>query len=256
MGCSKYDDFPRHARRDFIKSFAFLPYCGVISSGRRSVDYFRSLGLVNIHCEYNTVDISRVRSLATHPPAPLGASFATRDFIIVARLVEKKNIFTALDAFSKYRLLSSKPRNLRICGSGPLEYALKQHAAKIGVGDSVFFEGFVQTDAVSKYMGTSLALILPSTEEQFGNVVIEAQAMGLPVLISQVCGACDNLVRNWVNGFVFEPDNPEGLAGFMSLIDRDEALWRKLCLGATNTAPKGDVARFVDAVSALTGHKT
>ena len=61
----------------------------------------------------------------------------------------------------------------------------------------------------------SLALILPSTEEQFGFVVLEALALGIPVIVSENVGARDLHVRTGVNGFIFEPDNEKGLAFFM-----------------------------------------
>src|SRR5690606_6604814 len=95
------------------------------------------------------------------------------------------------------------------------------------------------------------ALILPSTEEQFGNVVIEAQALGLPVLLSIVCGARDNLVRSGINGFIFEPDNPNGLALFMSLINDDKEFWSNMCNAAQTNALKGDVIQFSKAVNQL-----
>jgi glycosyltransferase involved in cell wall biosynthesis len=254
MGCAKFDDFPRKAWREFGKSLTLLPYSGFLGSGIRTNEYFKFLGIKIISGEYNTANIDRLQKISQSKIAPDGHSFSERDWIIIARLVQKKNLFTALTAYAIYRGQVDNPRKLRICGSGHLESALEKHAAEIGVADFVNFEGFVQTDVIAKFLANSLALILPSTEEQFGNVVIEAQAMGLPVLISQVCGARDLLVRNWVNGFVFEPDNPEGLAGFMALLDRDEILWRKLCAGATATAPLGDVARFVEGVDSLLGH--
>ena len=100
-------------------------------------------------------------------------------------------------------------------------------------------------------MGTALDLILPSTEEQFGNVVIEAQALGLPVLISDVCGARDNLVKTTVNGFIFEPDNPAGLAWFMKLLNDNNELWKSMCIQAQQFSLKGDVVMFSRAVQDL-----
>lgn len=255
MGCSKFDDLPRSLPRELLKYLAFLPFQGAIASGKRSTDYFRFLGIKKVVGEYNTLSISRIRQSAGVPIAPDGDSYQSRNFIIVARLVTKKNLFLALEAFALFKRLTDSNRKLLICGSGPLESALKLHAAGLKVDQSVVFEGFVQTEDVSQRLASSLALILPSIEEQFGNVVIEAQAMGLPVLICEVCGARDHLVRNWINGFVFEPDNAEGLAQFMTLLDKDEDLWRRLCAGATATSSKGDVSLFVSAVTNLLGKR-
>ncbi len=258
MADSKYDDIPRYLVRELCKSIALKPYMGAIGCGRRSQSYLRFLlGRRKLVVgEYDTLNINRIRTLSGSPPAPEGVPFSNRDWIIVARFIEEKNLIVALSAFSEYLKDSKQPRRLRICGSGPLETKLKAHADLVGASDMIDFLGFVQTEEISRHLAASCALILPSIQETFGLVTIEAQAMGLPVLISEVCGARDHLVRNWVNGFVFEPDNVEGLAQFMALLDKDEALWRRLCEGATATAPLGDVGRFVEGVRALVGSDT
>jgi L-malate glycosyltransferase len=45
MGCSKFDDYVRYMRREFVKSILYLPYNGAIASGVRSRDYMRFMGL-------------------------------------------------------------------------------------------------------------------------------------------------------------------------------------------------------------------
>ncbi|WP_417536885.1 glycosyltransferase [Methylophaga sp.] len=258
MGCSKFDDFPRTTWREMLKSIFFLPYCGAIGSQYRSTEYFAFHGFRDhsIAHPYNTLSIERMRRQAgVSSLHDLPISFQDRCWIIVARLVSKKNLSMALSAYKIYSQTGGT-RRLKILGDGPLEQELKQKAHNLGIEKLVKFSGFVQSQHVSTELAKSVALILPSKEEQFGNVVIEAQALGLPVLLSDVCGARDMLVRNWKNGFVFEPDNPEGLAGFMTLIDRDEALWRRLSDGAEETAPTGDVAAFAKATGTLLGLKS
>jgi glycosyltransferase involved in cell wall biosynthesis len=109
----------------------------------------------------------------------------------------------------------------------------------------------MQTEGVAKKLAMSVALILFSCVEAFGNVVIEAQAMGLPVLISEVCGAWDNLVRTGVNGFVVEPNNAAGLAYFMSVLSEDRDLWEQMCRAALKSSQLGDVAEFARGVELL-----
>ena len=104
-------------------------------------------------------------------------------------------------------------------------------------------------------LATTSVLLLPSIEEQFGNVVIEAQAMGLPVIISDNCGAWDHLVRSGVNGFVVEPDNAEGLTYFMKLLSTNEVLWRQMCFEALRFAEFGDVKRFAEGVAHVLGDR-
>lgn len=253
MGCSKFDDWSRSSTKEYLKKLFFIPYNGVLTSGKRSKEYYKFHGFKDnvLASEFNTVSIERIRKMAARESAPNGTPFEVRHFTIVARLVPKKNLHMAIDAYSHYINLDPMPRELHICGSGPLEDELRAKVKDLNLESNIFFHGFVQTEQVAKFLGTTLSLILPSIEEQFGNVVIEAQAMGLPVLLSDVCGARDRLVRTGVNGFVFETDNPEGLAWFMSLLSKDHALWHRMSLSSLEYAEKGDVAAFAQGVNTL-----
>jgi L-malate glycosyltransferase len=253
MGCSKFDDYPRKLKRELAKSFMYLPYRGAIASGVRSCDYMRFMGLPaeKIQSAYNSVSLERIRQHAGVPIAPDGVPFRERHFSIVARFVAKKNISMALKAVKLYAEQVTCPRHLHLFGSGPLEAELRHQAREDGIEDLVHFRGFLQTGEISKAYGNSLALLLPSIEEQFGNVIPEAQAMGLPVILSDSCGGRDLLVRSGVNGFVIEPDNARGMAFFMGLLSEDEGLWRKMCLESQLFAERADSARFAEAVEAL-----
>ncbi|MBU2360040.1 MAG: glycosyl transferase family 1, partial [Alphaproteobacteria bacterium] len=127
MGCSKFDDVNRILWREGLKSIFFLPYEGGIASGVRSIDYLRFLGLrkTQVVGEYNTLSIDRIRTAAGIAPAPEGMPFLERHFTIVARLVPKKNLSTALQAYSLYAKAVQDPRPLHLCGSGPLEGDLR-----------------------------------------------------------------------------------------------------------------------------------
>ena len=250
MGCSKFDDYQRSLWREVGKSLFVLPYQAAISSGLRARDYARFLGMRpdRVVGEYNTLSLARIRALAATPPAPDGVPFAERHFSIVARLVPKKNIATAIAAYAIYHAATDQPRALCIYGSGPLEEELAGQVARLRLEASVRFLGFQETEIVATALGRTLALILPSVEEQFGNVVIEASALGVPTILSDNCGARDCLVRSGVNGFVIEPDNPAGLAFFMGLLDTDQALWERFCLAARDSAHYNDAPRFAEAV--------
>jgi glycosyltransferase involved in cell wall biosynthesis len=254
---SKFDDFPRRGWREIAKKLFYLPYNGVLVGGARSADYMRFLGFAPgaIAAGYDSVGLDRVRALAAAPPAPDGMAFAARHFTIIARLVPKKNLAVAIDAYRRYRELAgtddrAPARDLVIFGSGPLEADLRARGAGL---DGLRFAGFQQQEAIARGLAATLALVLPSREEQWGLVVNEALAMGVPVLVTDQVGARDSLVRTAVNGYVFEPDNAEGLARLMLQISGDEAEWRRLCDGTRAFAPLADAPRFGDGVRALTG---
>ena len=78
--------------------------------------------------------------------------------------------------------------------------------------------GFRQYDELPAWYGLASAFVHASTTEQWGLVVNEAMASGLPVLVSNRCGCAPDLVEDGVNGFTFDPYDVEALAGLMQRV--------------------------------------
>lgn len=255
MGCSKFDDKTRNVFKEMLKSIFFVPYQGAIGSGQRGKEYFKFLGVPkgNIVGEYNTLSVTRIQRLSGSPPAPDGLPFEERNFICIARLIPKKNLSFLINSYAEFLKLhkEGKLRKLVLVGDGPERKQLTEQIETLRLQDHVVFKGVLQSRDVAKELSKAFALILPSYEEQFGNVVIEAQAMGLPTIISSNCGAADSLVQSGVNGFVFEANNSKGLAYFMSCISNDKALWMKLANEAQKNSHRGDSSRFAEGVLQL-----
>lgn len=252
---SKFDDKPRNVFREVLKAAFFLPYNRALVGGASARDYLRFFGFraARIELGYDTVSMERVRRLAGAPPAPRGADFGSRHFTVIARLVPKKNLGVALHAYALYcREAGAAARALHICGNGALEGELRRQAQELGL-TGVAFHGFLQAPDVARMLAATLALILPSAEEQWGLVVNEALAMGVPILCSHNVGARDLLVRTAVNGYCFEPDNALGLARLMRRMAADEREWRALAEGSTSLAPLADTRHFASGVARLVG---
>lgn len=108
--------------------------------------------------------------------------------IIVARLEREKNISLALEAFQK--ILKNVPKaGLVIFGTGSEESRLKNYAKKLGISDSVKFDGWTN-DPVSAYKSANL-LLVTSLYEGYGMNIIEALACGCPVVSNDVGIAAD-----------------------------------------------------------------
>jgi glycosyltransferase involved in cell wall biosynthesis len=106
-------------------------------------------------------------------------------------------------------------RHLVLLGDGPLRSALQSQALALGLYDEVHFPGFRQYAELPAYYGLADAFIHPSSTEQWGLVVNEAMASGLPVLVSNRCGCAPDLVQEGRNGFTFDPANVDQLASLM-----------------------------------------
>ncbi len=250
---SKFDDYPRRLRRELVKSIFLWPYSAALTASYRSRDYLYFLGFRRrpIELGYDTLSVARIQEQSPHPPAPGGRLHAERDFLIIARLEVKKNIACALDAYAVWRTNGGGDRKLRILGSGALEDELRNRAKELGIADDVIFEGFVQTEQVSEGLANALCLILPSIEEQFGLVVIEAMAMGVPALVSNNAGAVDIMIDNGVNGWVVDPRSSAALVEAMTMLSKDEKVWMNMAHAAQADSLRGDVVHFVTSVTKL-----
>jgi len=251
---SKFDDFPRNAAFEQFKALLLLPYRAAIVGARRHMAYFRFLGFRRrpLLPGYDTVGIERVRREAGGIATALPLAFAERPFIYVGRFIEKKNLWGLLDGYAAYAEHAGiGARRLVLIGSGPQEAELRSRVEALNLGAMVEFPGFLTSQEVSRRLGGSLALVLVSKVEQWGLVVNEALAIGLPAIVSTAVGASDVLVRNLVNGYVVECGSPDGIAKAMTLLSGNEALWRAMSAASLERAWRGDAERLADAVELL-----
>jgi 1,2-diacylglycerol 3-alpha-glucosyltransferase len=82
-------------------------------------------------------------------------------------------------------------------------------------GGLVVFAGFRQVEELPFFYGGAGAFIHAALSEPWGLVINEAMASGLPILSSKNVGAAEELVHHGVNGFTFDPENIEELAGLL-----------------------------------------
>ncbi len=227
---SKFDDRPRSIWREALKAIWIWPYVGAIVGSRRSRQYLSFLGLNDSRIEnyYDAISVERIRRAAVCPPRRRGSISTTGISPSFPGLSPRRICLVAVDAFALYVSRTNHPRRLRIFGDGGLDRELREHVRELNLTEYVTFEGFQQTDAVSQALGSTLVLIQSSSEEQFGFAIVEALAMGVPVIVSDNCGARDEFVRSGVNGFVVQPDSVEGIAFFLGKLASDQLLWERL----------------------------
>ena len=251
MTDSKFDDRPRQLWFEAFKASLLSAFPAAIVAGNRQASYLRFLGFRRrpIMLGYDCVSVERIRAEAAPDLLPDGAAFADRPFIFVGRFVEKKNLTRLIDAYAGYvNLAGPASRRLVLVGSGPLKADLQTQIAAHGIGQLVDFTGFLDATAVSRQLSQSLALLLVSTEEQWGLVVNEAVAVGLPVIVSSVTGAGDLLVRNLVNGFVVEAESTDSIQMALLKMAADRDAWLRMSEESRKMSAQGDVARFAEAV--------
>lgn len=252
MTDSKFDDMERRLPLEVVKAALLLVYSGALVAGARQYAYMRMIGFRRrpVVPGYDMVSVERVRREAAAAARGLpDVPFDKRPFLFVGRLVAKKNLSVLLRAYARYRALAgAAARPLVLAGSGEEEAALRAEAASLGIGGAVEMPGFLSSADVAGWMHRALALVLPSREEQWGLVVNEAVAVGLPIIASRNVGAGDLLVRSCVNGHVFDAHDVEALAAAMHDMGRDETRWRTMAAASNEVARWGDTERFAAAV--------
>lgn len=131
------------------------------------------------------------------------------DIIIgnVGRFSKQKNQFFALDVFSRVKEKENKNWYLLLIGQGKLKKKLINRVKKLGIDKNVIILNTKKD--IERYYSAMDSLLFPSIYEGFGMVALEAQANGLPVLISgavpkivNICGVTslslkNNSIENW-----------------------------------------------------------
>ena len=149
-------------------------------------------------------------------------------FAFVGRLVDWKGVDLLLEALAKSE---GTPRiELEVFGSGPEEASLRAQAAQLGLGERVRFHGFVPQEETARQLAALDGLVLPSLYECGGAVVLEAMALGLPVIATRWGGPADYL--DAASGILIEPRSRphvvRELTRAMARLALDPALRRRM----------------------------
>jgi glycosyltransferase involved in cell wall biosynthesis len=143
-------------------------------------------------------------------------------FLVVSRFVEKKNLYNVILAYlDYYKKTNVTAWHLYVVGDGPLKKQLLDLVNQLHLEDFVHFEGFKQYDELPIYFGLAKAFVHASKTEQWGLVVNEAMASGLPVIISEPCGCVPELVHHGLNGYIIDPHNQNSLTKALLAISSD-----------------------------------
>jgi len=165
-----------------------------------------------------------------------------RDFIIgiVSRITPLKGHPDFLKAAA---IIARKTPNLKVLVVGETppskiryEEELKLLTRRLGISDIVDFMG-VRED-IPELLSKLDVLVLPTkTPEAFGKVIIEAQAVGVPVVASRVGGIVD-IIRDGENGLLVFPEDPHSIADAILKLLKDRALARSIVLKARKEVEK------------------
>lgn len=132
-----------------------------------------------------------------------------KDLLFIGQIIPRKGIDLLLEALIP--ILSEWPDvKLSIVGDGSLRPELERLVREKELTHRIRFEGVLPSDQIQVRLQEAELLILPSRWDGWGVVVNEAFSKGVPVVVSDHCGAAD-LVCHEINGYVFRNEDVEEL---------------------------------------------
>lgn len=239
MAESKESDAPRVGWREAFKRLLVSEFDAAQAAGSAATRYFSRLGIPEdrIFIGYSVVDndyfaeqAEAVRQSPEDARRLPGLSDPTPFFFSSARFMERKDLPGLLRAFAAYRRQAEeaglRPWRLLLLGDGLLRPRLEALAQEEGIAEAVSMPGWRQIEDLPVYYALASAFVHTATVDQWGLVVNEAMAAGLPVIVSSGAGCAEDLVHDGHNGFTFQPGDVPRLTRHLFAvaheIDRDE----------------------------------
>jgi glycosyltransferase involved in cell wall biosynthesis len=238
MSESNAFDEKRYALAELIKRIVVSLFSAGLAGGQLQSEYLVTLGLPRnrVFTGYDVVDNDYFAQRATEvrgKKEELRRKYRLPEkyFLASARFVPKKNLPALIRAYARYRQLAgnrddgqrttdNRPWDLVLLGDGPLKTDLYRLISDLRLYGHVHLPGFIQYRELPPYYALADAFVHASTTEQWGLVVNEAMATGLPVIVSNRCGCVPDLVAKGKNGFTFNPESGEDLSRLMVDVSR------------------------------------
>lgn len=291
-GTARARGLSRLVKRQLVRLFD-----AALVGGGPQKRYFASLGLPEekIFTGYDAVDndffaeaAERARASDTEHRLRLG--LPNRYFLNLGRFVPKKNLAVLIRAFQKFLATAPRETHLVLVGSGSQETALRSLCAELSLPvyehartnspgadfrispPGVHFFGFRQLKENPAFYALAEAFILPSLWEEWGLVVNEAMAAGLPVVVSETAGCAEDLLELGLpptperistettrrlemnnlthrvrrNGFVFSPESVDELSGILASLESDIEMRKAMGQAGRRIVDKFSCQKFAE----------
>ena len=242
-------DFERVWWKEKLKSFIVKQFKAALVGGQPHKRYLTKLGMPE---EAIFVGYDVVGNNIFHPDKikhlfkPIDRPF----FLTINRFIKKKNLPFIINSYAKYRQKAGESAwDLVLCGDGEMRIQLQQQISNLNLQEVVHLPGFLQQPEMLPYFAHAGCFIHGSTTEQWGLVVNEAMAAGLPVLVSDSCGCFEDLIVEGVNGFGFDPYNSQQLTDLMLTITHKDFDREKIGKAALKHINNFSPQQFADGLA-------
>jgi len=182
--------------------------------GTSNKAYLEKLGLAGDRIAIKGAVVN-VEAFSTPDDLKTWSGPGVKRLLYIGRLAVEKNVALLLRALASAIKLAGAPLwTLTIVGTGPLEQQLRQLCSSLAIERFVDFVGYCPQSELPQLCRQTDVFILPSTREQWGNVVLEAMLCRLPIAVSTQCGCALDLAKP-DTGWVFPPWTDEPLTDIL-----------------------------------------
>lgn len=148
-------------------------------------------------------------------------SYGSRKLVYVGSLILRKGLDLLINALAK------TPSDIRlvIVGTGREKEELVRQAAELGIADRIEYRGFLEGKALKECYEECDAFVLPTREDCYGLVILEAMCASLPVISSKYADGAADLIQPGVNGAIIDPEDTEEFAKIIAdTLENEEKL--------------------------------
>lgn len=230
---SKYN-----AKAKWFKKIIYRRLDTFCSYGDETEKYLLSIGIPEnrIFKTYWAVDNDFYRNPELIGPAmKIRANFDGERciFLTVGQLIQRKGIRQLIEAWNALPRSFLTKATLIVVGTGP-EKQMLQELSQGNPCRNVIFAGHLPPNKIALYYKAADVFVFPTLEDIWGLVVNEAMAAGLPILCSHYAGCACELIKDGINGFLFDPLRPISISNTIERIMADKIIMKKMGQASTN----------------------
>lgn len=233
---------PRRGRQGWMRDFAYKRAVKIAVQTKECIEYFPEFLQKKIVVIPNPVDLSL--------PEPVYAP-RSKTVVFVGRLHKQKNPGLLIVAFSEF-VQEFPEYELHIFGQGELEEELKRKVISLGIADKVVWHGFCK-DVRARIVDAGM-YVLSSDFEGISNSMLEAMAMGIPVIATDCpIGGSAAYIENEVNGILIPVGERDKLIEAMKKLATDKEFAQQISHNGAKVREKYPISVIADRMLEAAG---
>ena len=209
-----YSERNRNFIQKFLRRFIVARADAYIGSSTKSKEaqIYYGADERKCHISYLAVDVEK------YIQKPQGQGKGK--ILYVGSLIERKGVDLLLNALAKVQA----EFEVYFAGDGEEKEVLKELAKKLEIDTKVHFLGQLSRDVLLKHYADSDLFVLPTREDCFALVILEAMCSELPIVCSKYADGAYDLIRDGENGFIVDPYNIDEFANRIESVLNDKTL--------------------------------